>query len=98
MLKNKKYILNLFFSSFIIMILVGPIFAIGAIEGGDSGSGELDVELSNTTRIYNITLADNLDGNIQSGGSPISVMRSVPMIQCQKGTKLSCEYVNFCEK
>lgn len=40
MLKNKKYILNLFLSSFIMMIFIIPFFATAVTEDCTGGSGE----------------------------------------------------------
>jgi hypothetical protein len=39
-LKNKKNILSLFISGFIMMVLVIPMFTFAAVEGSNDGSGE----------------------------------------------------------
>jgi hypothetical protein len=65
--------------------------------GGDSGGGELDLKVGEpgSCKFINLIIADNLDGNVTSGGDPISTMTTVPMIQCEVGSDLTCDYVKF---
>ncbi len=66
--------------------------------GGDSGSGTIRLDAGeplDATTFWNLILADNLDGYVQSGGNPISVMQTVPMIDCQLSSNFECKQVRF---
>lgn len=66
--------------------------------GGDSGLGEISLQEGSPideTRFVNLILADNLDGYVQSVGVPISTMRTVPMIDAERSSRLFCEGVKF---
>lgn len=63
--------------------------------GGDSGSGQIDLLSGSNvevTKFYNLMLADNLNGNINSGQPG---MTTVPMIQAKYASNLICERVSF---
>ena len=46
-------------------------------------------------RLFNLTLVDNLDGYVTSGGLPISTMQSVPMVLIETGAHITFEEVRF---
>ena len=67
--------------------------------GGDSGSGTIRMDVGeplDTTSFINMIFADNLDGYVTSGGAPISVMQTVPMIDCEKSSNVEfrgCKFI-----
>jgi hypothetical protein len=66
--------------------------------GGDSGSGTLQADAVNPlneTKIYNLILTDNLNGNVTQSLEPVSSMQTVPMIEIQRGTRVHFENVKF---
>jgi len=69
--------------------------------GGDSGPGELRLEAGeplDATTLWNLVLADNLDGYRTLAGNPISTMETVPMVECEVSSNFSCKEVRFIGK
>lgn len=66
--------------------------------GADTGGGEEPLAAgapADAVKFFNLTLADNVNGNVKSSGLPISTMQTVPMISCEKSSNLICEEVRF---
>lgn len=57
--------------------------------------GTTSNEAIDSTRFYNLTLADNLDGYITSSGDPIPTMTTVPMIRLERGSSFEADHVTF---
>lgn len=53
------------------------------------------IEPIDACRFFNLMLVDNLDGYVESLGSPIATMTTVPMIRCTRGSHLTCDQVSF---
>lgn len=66
--------------------------------GGNEGAGEINLisgAPKKGCKLFNLILVDNLNGVIQSGGEPIASMSTVPMVQCERSSHLTCDYVRF---
>jgi len=63
---------------------------------GSYGTQEvLSDEALDRAMFFNMTLSDNLDGYVQSGGLPVSTMQTVPMVQIETGARISFEECRF---
>ncbi|MAE85018.1 MAG: hypothetical protein CMB80_19940, partial [Flammeovirgaceae bacterium] len=66
--------------------------------GGDSGTGELSAAAGSPideSRLFNIILADNLDGYVGGSGQPDATMLTVPMVQIEASSRVHIENVKF---
>jgi hypothetical protein len=66
--------------------------------GGDSGGGDLAADMCSPideSRLFNITLADNLDGYVGLSGQPDATMLTVPMVEIEAASRMHIENVKF---
>lgn len=84
-------------------ILIGhmgeqPIFHVSkGIQRPDIG-GSLTLDAGaplDGVRFIDLVISDNLDGYIKAGGVNTPTMQTVPMIECEIGSKVECEQVTF---
>ncbi len=69
--------------------------------GGDSGSGSITASVGtpiDESRLFNLTLIDNLDGYAGSSGLPNTTMQTVPMVQMETSSRVHIENVKFIGK